>query len=283
LAFGLAAGIFVSYLLYTKNKIYGRIASSGMAVISFLAILGMLQMGPLANLLYKPSVSVRGYYWRAALKMLQDQPIFGVGIESYISHFRTYREVGYPLNYGFIISSSNAHNVPLQFFSTGGIFLGIAYLILIGFVFVTSVKALRRLEGSNQIVYLGIFTSWIAYLAQSFISIDNIGIAIWGWLFSGILVGLASISQSDIQIKINKSSPAKEIYNFKQITWSVLFMIPALIVSSYMYSSERNMWKQPLLLNQNKAAGNPEFYKLAKQTIDNPFADPQFILESSKF
>jgi tetratricopeptide (TPR) repeat protein len=48
-----------------------------------------------------------------------------------------------------------------------------------------------------------------------------------------------------------------------------------------MYSSERNMWKQPLLLDQNKAASNPEFYKLAKQTIDNPFADPQFILESS--
>lgn len=281
LAFGLAAGIFVSYLLYTKNKIYGRIASSCMVAITFLAILGMLQMGPLANLLYKPSVSVRGYYWRAALKMLQDNPIFGVGIESYVSNFRYYREVGYPLNYGFTISSSNAHNVPLQFFSTGGIFLGIAYLMLIGFVFITSVKTLRRLEGSIQIVYLGIFTSWIAYLAQSFISIDNIGIAIWGWLLSGILIGLASNYQSDIQIKVNKSKLTKEIYNFKQISWSVLLIIPALVVSSYMYSSERNMWKQPMVLDQNKVANNPEFYKLAKQTIENPFADPQFILESS--
>jgi hypothetical protein len=38
------------------------------------ALVGMLQIGPLEKFLYKPSVSVRGYYWRAGLEMFKDYP-----------------------------------------------------------------------------------------------------------------------------------------------------------------------------------------------------------------
>jgi O-antigen ligase len=45
---------------------------------AILAILGMLQKGPLVSLLYKDSVSVRGYYWRAGIEMFKDSPLTGV-------------------------------------------------------------------------------------------------------------------------------------------------------------------------------------------------------------
>ena len=45
-------------------------------VSGIFAILGMLQIGPLKELLYKDSVTVRGFYWRAGLKMLQEHPLF---------------------------------------------------------------------------------------------------------------------------------------------------------------------------------------------------------------
>jgi citrate lyase subunit beta/citryl-CoA lyase len=38
--------------------------------IVFISILGMLQIGPLKDVLYKGSVSIRGYYWRAGLEMI---------------------------------------------------------------------------------------------------------------------------------------------------------------------------------------------------------------------
>jgi O-antigen ligase len=280
LAFGLGVTVFLTYLAYEKNKNFGILASIGTIFIVVVSTLGMLQKGPLADLLYKPSVSVRGYYWRAAIKMIQDHPIFGVGIDKYASYFKEYREVGYPLNYGFTITSSNAHNVPLQIASTGGLMLGLVYIAINIFILTVSVKGLRKVSGSPKVVFLAIFASWLAFQAQSIISIDNIGITIWGWMLGGILVALSS-SVIDDQKEPNKETKRakNQIYNFKQLSFSVVFLIPALIYSTFAYSAERDMWKQPQLITSG--GQNPEFYKLAKQTFENPFTDPQFKLETS--
>ncbi len=88
LAFTLGIGVFIIIFLFNKNKKLG-IAASGAGVVAFLfALLGMLQIGPLEKLLYKPSVSVRGYYWRAGLEMLKDKPLTGVGMDRYGAYFK---------------------------------------------------------------------------------------------------------------------------------------------------------------------------------------------------
>jgi len=280
LAFGFGLTFFFVYISFIRRKILGYISLGLGLIFSSLAIFGMLQIGPLANLLYKPSVSVRGYYWRAAAEMIRDYPIFGVGVDKYGSFFREYREIGYPLNYGFNITSTNAHNVPLQMASTGGIFLGIAYLAVNVFILTVAIKRLRTLIGSERVVYLAIFSGWLAFQAQSIISIDNIGIAVWGWLLGGLLVGLGSNTTENSNLKMSDKVKAKNIYDFKQITFSVLFTIPVLVYVSFAYSSERDMWKQPQLIQASKGS-TAEFYKLAEQTISNPFSDPVFKLETA--
>jgi hypothetical protein len=184
------------------------------------------------------------------------------------------------LNYGFTITSSNAHDVPLQIASTGGVFLGLLYLALISYIFYVSVKSLIKITGTLKIVFLTIFCSWIAFQAQSIISIDNIGITIWGWLLGGILVGL-SASLNEDQPESGKQPKSKQLFNLKQLSFSILFIIPSLIYTSYAYSAEKNMWKQPVLLQQVKATQNSDFHKLALQTLNNPFTDPQFKLETA--
>jgi O-antigen ligase len=280
LAFGFGLAFFFVYLSFIRTRILGFISLGLALIVSSLAIFGMLQSGPLANLLYKPSVSVRGYYWRAAIEMMRDYPIFGVGIDKYGSFFREYREIGYPLNYGFNITSTNAHNVPLQIASTGGIFLGIVYLAVNVFILTVAIKRLRTLIGSERVVYLAILSGWLAFQAQSIISIDNIGIAVWGWLLGGLLVGLGSNTTENSHSKISGKVKAKNIYDFKQITFSVLFTIPVLVYISFAYSSERDMWKQPQLIQASQGS-TAEFYKLAEQTISNPFSDPVFKLETA--
>ena len=280
LAFGLGVTVFLTYLAYDKNKNLGILATVATLMIVGVSVLGMLQKGPLADLLYKPSVSVRGYYWRAALEMIQDYPVFGVGIDRYGSFFKEYREVGYPLSYGFEITSSNAHNVPLQIASTGGLLLGLVYVTLSLFILIVSIKGLTKVSGSPKVVFLAIFASWLAFQAQTIISIDNIGITIWGWMLGGILVALSSSviderKESDQKVKQIKN----QIYNFRQISFSVVFLIPAFVYSTLAYSSERDMWKQPQLIVSG--GQNAEFYKLAQQVMDNPFSDPQFKFETS--
>ena len=197
LAFTLGIGVFVIIYLFNKNKKLG-IAASGAGVVAFLfALLGMLQIGPLEKLLYKPSVSVRGYYWRAGLEMLKDKPLTGIGMDRYGANFKEVREVGYPLSYGFDITSSNAHNTLIQFFATGGIFLGFSYLALNFYIARRAMTGLKQANGNNKFLLSGIFSAWVAFHAQSLVSIDNIGISIWGWLLGGAIIGLSISATSE--------------------------------------------------------------------------------------
>ncbi len=45
-------------------------------------VAGALQIGPLTELIYKTSVSLRGEYWRAGIKMGMDHPLTGVGFDT---------------------------------------------------------------------------------------------------------------------------------------------------------------------------------------------------------
>jgi hypothetical protein len=88
IAYLLGVGVFLIIYLLEKQRNLGIAASlSGVAIFIF-SLLGMLQIGPLQNILYKPSVSVRGYYWRAAIEMFRDNPIFCVGIDRYGAYFK---------------------------------------------------------------------------------------------------------------------------------------------------------------------------------------------------
>jgi hypothetical protein len=126
--------VYISLYFYYKNKKIGFFVISVSVFSAVLTLAGMLQKGPLESLLYKDSVSVRGYYWRAGIEMFKSYPFTGVGVDRYGAYFKEFREVGYPLKYGFEITSSNAHNTFIQLFETDGIFVGTLYLILIVYV-----------------------------------------------------------------------------------------------------------------------------------------------------
>jgi len=118
------------------------------------AIFGMLQQGPLAYLLYKDSVSVRGFYWRAGIEMFLNYPLTGIGLDNYGSFFKEYRESNYPLRYGFTLTSSNAHNTFIQLFSTGGLFVGMSYLLVIISIFVVGIKLVKKVDNDDKKVVL---------------------------------------------------------------------------------------------------------------------------------
>ena len=165
------AGLLAYMIIWAfiKSKRVGYIFLLAGAFVGLLAIAGMLQKGPLSSLLYKGSVTVRGYYWDAGIAMVRANPFFGVGYDSYGSYFKEYREVGYPLKYGFGITSSNAHNLPIQIFSTSGIFAGTAYMAITIFIFVVGLRAILRASNNQKLQIGGVLSAWIAYQAQSIV------------------------------------------------------------------------------------------------------------------
>lgn len=273
---------YLSVGLYFHRKKIGIVLSALSIVISIFGILGMLQIGPLSSLLYKTSVSIRGFYWNAAIEMFKSSPLTGVGIDAYGYYFRELRDLNYPKNYGFEITSSNAHNVFLQFFSTGGVFLGTTYIALTILIFSAGIIGLKNSQGDERLIQLGLLSGWLAFQTTSFISIDNIGISVWNWLLGGSILGLSAIACRENQIKehpiINSKKGKSNQIGLLQPIVSTLVLIPVLILSVSLNRVEANT------LKVSAYASDPTRYKEmifnhAQEVLTNPIADPNYRLD----
>jgi O-antigen ligase len=277
--------IILTYYLYSKRKIYGSISLGLFLVLGAVAILGMLQIGPLTNLLYKSSVTIRGYYWAAGIEMFKDNPFFGVGVDSYGDHFKQYRDVNYPLKYGFDITSTNAHNVFIQFFSTGGFLVGISYVVLMILVLRAGLRAIKFSPIKERPFCIALFACWVSFQAQSVISIDNIGLTIWGWILGGILVGLHKDSttiqlSAPAKLKSRKSIESIQLLNY---ALSVVFILGSTILISNFYKGEKNALNARVVFDSELSDKNPQVYKVASETFLINLNDPTYKMASAYY
>ena len=173
----------------------------------FFVTIGTLNKGPLASLLFKDSVTYRGDYWRAGWKMTVEHPLFGVGLDSYGDWYRRVRTIDAVLRRGPNITSNAAHNVFLDISSNGGFPLLIIYSILMILVVVSAVKVLLRTPKFDP-VFSGLVAVWIGYIAQSAISLNQLGLAVWGWIISGLIIGY-EINTRDSNNLVKVKSPNK--------------------------------------------------------------------------
>ena len=281
---GIGILFYLSVFYYLNYRKFGVYFSVGSGIILIFAILGMLQKGPLANLLYKTSVSIRGYYWSAGYEMFKSNPFLGIGIDSYGQYFKEFRKQDYPLRFGYDLSSSNAHNTFIQFFATGGIFLGLSYLLLIFFVLLIGLKLVSSTKMDHQKISLTILSSWVAFQAQSVISIDNIGISVWGWLLGGSIVGLykinylESIPFSDGKNSIRSKSYSKE----KSQIISIIVLIPIMIVCVLLNRVEKNtFFAAGFGANANTPQNREVAYSYARKVLENPLSDQNYKLAAT--
>ena len=186
-----AAGLAIVgfYLVRSKfSSAIAQIAYLGLAgVAGTFALLGALQIGPLTQYTYKTSVSLRGQYWLAGWNMGSDHPFTGVGFDSYGDWFRRARDDQALILPGPNTVTNAAHNVPFDVFAFGGWPLFIPYLFILLLTIIAIVKVTLRTRAYDG-VFVTLTTAWICYQLQSIISINQIGLAIWGWLFGGALI-----------------------------------------------------------------------------------------------
>jgi len=277
-------GLFSAVKLFKLRPSFG-IASFVILVTGALFVLaGILQSGPLERFLYKPSVTLRGYYWRSGLEMLQNNLLTGVGIERFGVNFRQSVDPEFPIKFGYELMTNNAHNVPIQLFATGGIFLGLAYLAVLFTVLFYGLLGVRKLSGSRLNLLIGIFSAWIAYQLQSVVSIDNIGLTIWGWVLGGTIVGLVTSSMhGESAIDSNKSSHLvrkKSGASFQPLVTGVL-LISCLILVLRLTQSESVMFKNRTQFNQASTQGQGTLPADLSSVIDDPLAQPYYKIEAA--
>lgn len=209
----------------------------GFFVVVFVT-LGSLNKGPLGTILYKPSVIYRGDYWRAGWKMTTDHPFLGVGLDGYGDWYRRARTIEATLRRGPEITSNSAHNVFLDLSSNGGFPLLFIYLALLLVVMRSIAKILKRTKKFDAPL-TGLISLWFAYLAQSMISINQLGLAVWGWIISGLIIGYEintrisdPVPESNVQKR--KGKTAKGAPPFKISDKTLITVTCGLLVGSLM-------------------------------------------------
>jgi O-antigen ligase len=163
--------------------------------IGTLAIMGALQKGPW-TFIYKTSVSLRGAYWNAGVTMGLDNPLTGVGMDSYGDWYRRARsENAATVLPGPKVFTNAAHNVVIDFFAYGGFPLLIAYLGMLALGAISAIKVIRRTNNYDS-VFIAMFTAWACYQVQSLISINQVGLALWGWILTGALIAYEKVTRT---------------------------------------------------------------------------------------
>ena len=277
-------GLFLTVKSFKFKPILGLVSILAFITGSIFTLAGILQSGPLERFLFKPSVTLRGYYWRSGLEMLQNNFLTGVGIDRFGVQFRQSVNPEFPVKFGYDLMTNNAHNVPIQLFATGGIFLGLSYMAILSLVVFYAALGIHKLSGGRLNLLIGLFAAWVAYQLQSVVSIDNIGLTIWGWVLGGAIIGLVTSSISGENIVIDRESNRiirKKSGSNLQPLFTGVMLIFSLVLVLRLTQAESVMFKNKNQFNQISSQGQGNLQADLNLVINDPLAQPYYKIEAA--
>ncbi len=214
-----------------------------LAVISFLGLMGE---GPLGKALQKGTLSIRIDYWRTALSAIRDNWLFGVGIDGFGDVFRKYRDQATLDRIGPNVWTNSAHNIYLDLTLSYGVF-ALVFVVCLKLLVLKAAVAKVRSSNYSINLYFGLFLAWISYEVQALISINQLGLGVWGWLLAGLLYGSGTQRKKTNQgthptasksaLKSRKNSEYQSLVWFSGAVLGMLVALPALIADSNFKSS----------------------------------------------
>jgi O-antigen ligase len=271
------------YLVRSKTKgnsvTFAYLGAAGIA--GGFALAGALQKGPLTSLIYKRSVSLRGTYWETGINIGMDKPFTGAGMDSYGNWYRAFRPDRALVDMPGVQTITNAaHNVVIDIFAYGGFPLLISYLAIL-FVGVWVIVRVTLRNRAYDGTFVALATTWLAYQLQSIISINQIGLAIWGWLLVGVLVAYEYSTRPQPEgSEKTKVVKQKELVFSPQLIGGIGVVIGALIAVPPM--SADMAWKSAVKaqnVQQVEAALTPSYLKPRDSAR---LAQAVLLLENSK-
>jgi hypothetical protein len=290
-----AVGLGIVGFYLVRSKFQGVLAQLAyvavMAIGGIFALLGALQIGPLTKFIYKSSVSLRGEYWQAGWNMGSEHPLTGVGFDAYGDWFRRARDTQALIMPGPNTVTNAAHNVPFDVFAFGGWPLFITYIAILVLSVIAIVKVTVRAKKYDAI-FVTLTTAWVCYQLQSIISINQIGLAIWGWLFGGALIAYEIATRPKKDSESAETTKGKTISGrrvkskqneaiFSSTLLAGIGAVVGLLISAPPYSADAQ-WRSALRsqdVNKVEAALVPGYLNPANSYR---YASAVQLLESSK-
>jgi hypothetical protein len=193
---GLAMIAIVSILLLIRSAakrrrflLYPLLGAS--FLVGIISILGSLGFGPL-SMLRQDTMLFRLDYWTTGISIAMSEPLFGIGMDSYGNFYREYRNQAAATRNYFDRTANTAHNIPIDVAAGAGLFAGICFLALLMIPAYLSLKAILFSSDINQV---SISAVSLGFVFQQFVSINQIGTAVWGWIFLGLVINAHGASK----------------------------------------------------------------------------------------
>jgi O-antigen ligase len=278
-------GAYIVFFLFirsiVKSRMFGWIYISLGIAGGYFGLRGLRNDGPLASFLYQPSVTFREDYMHAAWEMLLLKPLTGVGLDSYGDWYRQVRGQISTVRTDPERVSNSAHNIFLDLASGGGVLVVLLYLSIYIFCFY---QCFRYIKNSREFdpTFVALFASWCGYILQALISINQVGLGVWGALLLG---ALARHTRSD------KSKPiGEEIKKAKVVSNVKAAVLPAKVALASYFVAALGLLAAfpPLKIDSDfRKASTPELSLLvAKSTLASTFYKEitlQRLIEKSQF
>ena len=235
---GIIAGFFsiaIALIIFSwyRNKLFFGFILMGGFVSAFFVISGVLNMGPMSGYLYKVSVQSRGDFWRSAFTTANDNPIFGVGLDSFGDYSLKYRDQ-IAANHSFAEYTDNAHNFFLEHAATGGYpsaILNLLIVLSVLFAFIIIQRNIKKFD----VTIVSLFSAWAAFQMTTVISPGNLVTMHWNAIISGAIIGIAK-SVSSNQFSTPKISENK-LRSFSLVNF--IFSIIALVIMFPVFNVDR--------------------------------------------
>ena len=270
-----AAGVAIVGFLYIRsrfNSAFLAIYSAFSLILGFIALLGALQIGPLTAIIYKTSVSLRGQYWLAGWNTGTSHPFSGVGMDAFGDWYRRTRDF-HALELPGVNTVVNAsHNVPIDMFAFGGWPLFISYLVIMAIGAVSLLRTIKRTQQFDPVLAV-LAASWVGYQLQSIISINQIGLATWGWLLTGAAIAYERTTRTERREPkdTNRKVSGNPTQNSKTVLFSAAFGLAGLLLALPPFVSDAK-WRSAQL---SRSVQNIEATMMT--TYFNPQTSTRFI------
>lgn len=127
----------------------------------------------------------RIYLWKSSVKMIEDYPLFGIGIGNFNQVYISQNYISPYANEKNLVSP---HNIYLHVFTESGLLGGIPFLLLLGYMIYYLVNSLKN---KNKLA-LGILLGYIAVLVQGFVDFPFLQreLSQVVWFYFGIVVSI---------------------------------------------------------------------------------------------
>jgi len=176
---------------------------------------------------------------KMGISMFLDHPIFGVGIDQMQRYMPRYLKPSDIVINGSDVVPDKTHNVFIDHLAHGGIFAGIIFTVFIIFSLVTVFQLMRKPQSTENRSLVALLAGiWVSYVAQQFISTDQVVLMVMPFMAFGLICKLY-FSGDEQSIKTKQNLGSKNSYLIIRGTMSVLLLVISIVGGQAIYNDSQ--------------------------------------------